>query len=803
MSTPSGARGRPPPPPRTLRSHPASPSSAAHSHGRETLPPSSSERERSEAARAGGRPAVERAGKSARASQSATTPSAIHNGVQAHLSERDSISATYYMPSTSPVSSPTLTSARSDTPNGGDGVQEESNDMATCLPQRTLSDNSLSSEKSIAASGAGPRSLAASMKAARRRSSRSSLPLQWHRFSLYDLHDIEPMPLAAARPRAEQRSAIEEASASTKLAPATPVDMAKPPSSPIESERSAEREQYRSWRQGKAKMKGMTIAESQRRQSRAEVGVDKVVDARMPRAEASAVNLRSRKGSHYLGLFRENEAEVKRQADKQKAGQGQEGTADRAGMDAGRGKRIAKSSEPTVDEDGEVEEGGDAVTMSKDDLDLPHHLPLNLLEEIRNHHQLTPGQGTRIPYSNETQAQQWRERPSTAPHDEDTHHDDEDANEEHIASAVYYPHQGLKLEDSPTEAQLAQHPDDDRRRGPQTGGAGHPGTTPGGEHIQFSLTSDDGGTSDRLQGDLPMPGHSPADEIALPGPALPPGASSDTDYDSDAYTSGFETPASGEDDDDETTPTATPTNLHLTHTPASASPQRRTHAHPPAPPPPAPITAVELKPYKHQVGGHSTVYRFSRRAVCKQLNSKENRFYETVEKWHPELLAFMPRYIGVLNVTYRKEKRGKAVPPASDVESKSPAEDGSAGKADAGKEEEVAAATAQPPQAGAASSSPSSSSAQPPPRMISHSLQPPTSIPQVIFENNRHLIPDSLFNLRPRRPSTPRHLQRTHSSPPQRARGHSAADAAPSAGPGAPAPRRPSLQPQASWGFTS
>ncbi|KAK3112627.1 inositol polyphosphate kinase kcs1, partial [Teratosphaeriaceae sp. CCFEE 6253] len=607
MSTPSGARGRPPPPPRTLRSQAASPSSAAR-NGRET--PSSSERRESERssepAKAGGRPAVERAGKSARASLSSATHSALHNGVQAQLSERDSMSATYYMPSTSPVSSPTLTSAGSDTPNGGDGVQEESNDMATCLPQRTLSDNSLSSEKSIAASGAGPRSLAASMKAARRRSSRSSLPSQWHRFSLYDLHDIEPMPLAAARPRAEQRSAIEEASAATKVAPATPVDMAKPPSSPIESERSAEREQYRSWRQGMAKMKGMTIAESQRRQSRAEVGVDKVVDARMPRAEASAVNLRSRKGSHYLGLFRENEAEVKRQADKQKAGQGQEGAADPRGVDAGRGKRIVKPSEPTVDEDGEVEEGGDAATMSKDDLDLPHHLPLNLLEEIRNHHQLTPGQGTQIPYFGDTQAPQWRERPSTALHDEDIHHDDEDANEEHIASAVYYPHQGLKLEDSPTEAQIAQHPDD-RRGQQQSGGARHPGTAPGGEHIQFSLTSDDGGTSDRLQGDLPMPGHSPADEIALPGPALPPGASSDTDYDSDAYASGFETPASGEeDDDDETTPTATPTNLHLTHTPASASPPRRTHAHPPAPPPPAPITAVELKPYKHQVGGHST-----------------------------------------------------------------------------------------------------------------------------------------------------------------------------------------------------
>ncbi|KAF2093064.1 SAICAR synthase-like protein, partial [Rhizodiscina lignyota] len=53
---------------------------------------------------------------------------------------------------------------------------------------------------------------------------------------------------------------------------------------------------------------------------------------------------------------------------------------------------------------------------------------------------------------------------------------------------------------------------------------------------------------------------------------------------------------------------------------------------------------VELKPYDHQVGGHSTVYRFSRRAVCKQLNNRENVFYETVERSHPELLDFLPRY---------------------------------------------------------------------------------------------------------------------------------------------------------------
>lgn len=61
--------------------------------------------------------------------------------------------------------------------------------------------------------------------------------------------------------------------------------------------------------------------------------------------------------------------------------------------------------------------------------------------------------------------------------------------------------------------------------------------------------------------------------------------------------------------------------------------------------PKEPLDAIELKPYKHQVGGHTTVWRFSKRAVCKQLNNSENKFYEIVERDHPELLAFLPRFV--------------------------------------------------------------------------------------------------------------------------------------------------------------
>ncbi|POS85520.1 hypothetical protein EPUL_005408 [Erysiphe pulchra] len=72
-----------------------------------------------------------------------------------------------------------------------------------------------------------------------------------------------------------------------------------------------------------------------------------------------------------------------------------------------------------------------------------------------------------------------------------------------------------------------------------------------------------------------------------------------------------------------------------------------------------PLEAIELIPYSHQVGGHTTLWRFSKRAVCKQLNNRENEFYEKIEQRHPQLLRFLPRYIGVLNVTFERQNRSK------------------------------------------------------------------------------------------------------------------------------------------------
>lgn len=62
--------------------------------------------------------------------------------------------------------------------------------------------------------------------------------------------------------------------------------------------------------------------------------------------------------------------------------------------------------------------------------------------------------------------------------------------------------------------------------------------------------------------------------------------------------------------------------------------------------------SVELKPFTNKAGGHTAIFQFSHRAVCKTLQNRENLFYETVEKFHQELLNYMPKYIGVLNVRH-------------------------------------------------------------------------------------------------------------------------------------------------------
>ena len=103
--------------------------------------------------------------------------------------------------------------------------------------------------------------------------------------------------------------------------------------------------------------------------------------------------------------------------------------------------------------------------------------------------------------------------------------------------------------------------------------------------------------------------------------------------------------------------------------------------------------------------------------------------------WHMLTLCCHIRYIGVLNVTYRKApKRKKTLKDKGKTDSNKPDSamqfnaDGSALHQEPGTQSEITADQ---------------------PRMVSHSQQV-TSIPQVVFENNRHIIPDNLFQMPPR-----------------------------------------------------
>jgi len=216
--------------------------------------------------------------------------------------------------------------------------------------------------------------------------------------------------------------------------------------------------------------------------------------------------------------------------------------------------------------------------------------------------------------------------------------EEDDSEREQISSALYFPHRRLKNSEQ-TSGEV--HDRDAETEGNQekssfNTGKGSGGRTEGDaprtpQEVEISLQSKD--TNQCLYGDISTSASvRHEDEDPLNTTEIEP-LSAESESESLAESThsllGYESSVT---DDLGTTPTATTYAKEVKAAPA------------PPPQPEAPVDAVELKPYDHQVGGHSTVYRFSKRAVCKQLNNRENEFYETVEQHHPELLEFLPRY---------------------------------------------------------------------------------------------------------------------------------------------------------------
>lgn len=62
--------------------------------------------------------------------------------------------------------------------------------------------------------------------------------------------------------------------------------------------------------------------------------------------------------------------------------------------------------------------------------------------------------------------------------------------------------------------------------------------------------------------------------------------------------------------------------------------------------------SIELRPFKNKVGGHSAIFKFNKKSVCKELINDEHLMYELIEEKYPQLLEFLAKYIGILNVRY-------------------------------------------------------------------------------------------------------------------------------------------------------
>lgn len=484
--------------------------------------------------------------------------------------------------------------------------------------------------------------------------------------------------------------------------------------------------------------------------------VEHSIEANLTNAEPTT-NVRSRKSSHYLGLFKENTTSPDR---KRRRGHGRHDeslepydhhatgadvtyTGSRSefepppfahppSQDAA--LRASKSlSQLSLENDPLIEplETEASQELESDDVKHPRRmLPPTLLEEIRNFH-LTPGgaRGSSFSKSIPTQIPERRgdyfslhpadERLSSEseirPHERQRspgQFEDEEEENEQISSAVYYPHERVAISDTVDQLRFSDGQDDVQPFNISKTEDGHVlvpkrGNEQEANHVDISLRSKN--DSRILHGDL----QSPLDDLN----EQPLNAISERSYDSTGdseVTSAEDSGLSARDEessvtDNAMTPTATPTQRHRYLR------TRRKHA---------PVGAVELTPYRHQVGGHTTVFRFSRRAVCKQLNNRENEFYERIERRHPEMLMFLPRYIGVLNVTFSKNPKRPKILPGEHTES---------GLHDAKQTGEVATGDLPPPEAPEQ------------PRIFSQK-QVTGIIPKVVLEDNRHIIPADLFS---------------------------------------------------------
>jgi hypothetical protein len=591
------------------------------------------------------------------------------------LSERDSIFATTYLAADSPTSSP-RTSARQ--LHHDDAPEHSLSAMAAPAPlQRRLIDPPVF----------------------RRKQSVHPPPALNHHHQLLATHFNSPTPTAGTRSDDTRRSPPPFMSPVDSPVHRATVSRLPDVQSALNGvmENSEERKRNIAWRGGKpVAFKGTGAPET----SSVNGDSEKKIDVTLANIEQPST-ARSRKASHYLRVFkdadggedqkpRDSRTKERRQGERRLLALHEDGQARSSSNETSAlTEQLQRLSRPpsaapspqTGPTEGyfekvpapQSETGPSAHSSHKEPASVPdaasykRPLPHYVLDEIRSIANLTPGAQPGSSFSRslptsavekfdahisttaarqhqpeeptdyfQSRAEESAERSPTS--------EEEDSEREQISSALYFPHRRLKTsEQLPDETQDSEA----EAEGNQAKSFSQPGKAAGGwaegealrapQEVEISLQSQD--TNQCLYGDIhapaPLEHHEEEPLNATNVDALSAESETESLAESTHSLLGYESSAT---DDLGTTPTAT---THLKE--AKAKP-----AH--IPQPGAPVDAVELKPYDHQVGGHSTVYRFSKRAVCKQLNNRENEFYETLEQHHPELLDFLPRYDSILAV---------------------------------------------------------------------------------------------------------------------------------------------------------
>ncbi|CAE7012036.1 inositol hexakisphosphate kinase 2 [Pyrenophora teres f. teres] len=724
------------------------------------------------------------------------------------LDERDSIFATTYLASDSPISSPRAAARQTD--------------FAHDAPEHSLSE--------LAAPTPPPGPLKDPPIIRRKH---STLPPTLPATPSIDHHAVLTTPF---NPRAAIAAGMGlEVTRHSPPPYMSPVDSPlQRPTTPLHSElqpalhdallESEERRRNREWREGKpVPFKGNIILDNP------VMGVDmeKKIEATLAKTE-QPTSARSRKASHYLRVFKDGDPA---EDPKKREGKPRERTsADRPlstlSEEVSAGPNTSETSASVLTQQlrrsslaspivqspltGPADFYFDTKPASRTEPNLgptpptqpsirpeqsnaeKRELPRRLLEDIRGFGNLSPGSfySHSLPTSAVEKIHAHSSTNGTAHYDEPSDYfqakdrssaertpgseEEDESEKEQISSALYFPHRRLKAGDQvPVEPKPRDREviDVDKRAsfhegaGPRGWAANKEVQTP--QEVEISLQSQD--TNQCLHGDISTATSVKKDKDQPLTASVVDTLSAESEPESLAESThsllGYESSAT---DDLGTTPTATKHKQEPKVAPA------------PVAQPPAPLGAVELKPYDHQVGGHSTVYRFSRRAVCKQLNNRENEFYETVERQHPELLDFLPRYIGVLNVTYRKAPKKKKT-----------------SKDKAKQDAPPTTSTTQSENASRqASTAPEESRKPETTRVVSHSQQI-MPVPEVIFENNRHIIPDNLFRVPPRS-TTPDPWMRNPALSSQQHRRYQSDYTNTST-----SPARPQLPHASSWGVTT